>query len=127
MHAAHLQKVVHRDLKPANVLLADDGTPKITDFGLAKHLTTTTARRAPAQVMGTPRYMRPSRPRGKTHEVGPAADVYALGAILYELLTGRPPFKGPTPLDTLLQVVGDEPVPPRQSATQMPAIWRRSA
>jgi WD40 repeat protein/tetratricopeptide (TPR) repeat protein/tRNA A-37 threonylcarbamoyl transferase component Bud32 len=112
MHAAHAKGVVHRDLKPANVLLAEDGTPKITDFGLAK--LEQVGQTATGAIMGTPSYMAPEQAGGKSQEVGPAADVYALGAILYELLTGRPPFRGPTTLDTLAQVLYDEPVPPRR-------------
>jgi hypothetical protein len=110
MHAAHQAGLVHRDLKPGNVLLTPDGTPKVTDFGLAKRLDV----RGDTQtgvILGTPEYMAPEQ-AGKSREVGPAADTYALGAILYELMTGRPPFQAATPLDTILQVVGDEPVPP---------------
>ena len=110
---AHQKGIVHRDLKPANVLMASDGTLKITDFGLAKRidiedsgLTRTGA------VMGTPAYMAPEQARGATKEVGPAADIYALGAILYELLTGRHPFSGATLMETLQQVLTADPIPP---------------
>jgi serine/threonine protein kinase/WD40 repeat protein len=112
VHAAHRAGVVHRDLKPANVLLDADGTPKVTDFGLAKQeesdLTATGA------VLGTPSYLAPEQAEGRAREVGPAADVHALGAILYEMLTGRPPFRGATPLETLDQVRTREPVAPGQ-------------
>jgi tRNA A-37 threonylcarbamoyl transferase component Bud32 len=116
---AHEHGVVHRDLKPANVLFAPDGTPKITDFGLAKHqrpdLTAT------GVVLGTPGYMAPEQAAGKGKQVvGPPADVYALGAILYECLTGRPPFLVATSLDTLAQVLTEEPVPPRRLNAQVP-------
>jgi formylglycine-generating enzyme required for sulfatase activity len=117
--AAHEQHVIHRDLKPANVLLAGDGTPKITDFGLAKKLDEAGQTQSGA-IMGTPSYMAPEQAAGKSAEIGPAADVYALGAILYECLTGRPPFKAATGLDTIMQVVSDEPVPPSQLQPQMP-------
>ena len=119
MQAAHEQHVIHRDLKPANVLLAEDGTPKITDFGLAKKLDEAGQTQSGA-IMGTPSYMAPEQAGGKSGEIGPAADVYALGAILYECLTGRPPFKAATALDTILQVVSDEPVPPSQLQTKTP-------
>jgi tRNA A-37 threonylcarbamoyl transferase component Bud32 len=119
VHAAHRQQVVHRDLKPANVLLAADGTPKLTDFGLAKRLDDS-GQTPSGAVMGTPSYMAPEQSGGKSRATGPAADVYALGAILYELLTGRPPFKAATPLDTVLQVVRDEPVPPARLQSKTP-------
>src|SRR5262249_47586887 len=119
MAAAHEYQVIHRDLKPANVLMAADGTPKVTDFGLAKKLDEAGQTQSGA-VMGTPSYMAPEQAGGRQAEVGPAADVYAVGAILYELLTGRPPFKAATPLDTILQVVSDDPVPPTQLQPRTP-------
>jgi serine/threonine-protein kinase len=112
MQVAHDKGVIHRDLKPANVLLAEDGTPKVTDFGLAKKLDEA-GQTATGAVMGTPGYMAPEQAGGKSAEVGPLADVYALGAILYECLTGRPPFRAATPLDTLLQMLENQPAPPR--------------
>jgi formylglycine-generating enzyme required for sulfatase activity len=119
MQAAHEKNVIHRDLKPANVLLTEDGTPKITDFGLAKKIDEA-GQTASGAIMGTPSYMAPEQAGGKSKEIGPSCDIYALGAILYELLTGRPPFKAATPLDTVLQVVSDEPVPPTQLQTRTP-------
>jgi len=101
MAEAHRLGVVHRDLKPGNVLLAIDGTPKITDFGLAKMLDTESALTRTDLVMGSPSYMAPEQAEGHAQQAGPAADLYALGAILYELLTGRPPFRGATALETL--------------------------
>jgi serine/threonine protein kinase len=113
VHYAHQRGVVHRDLKPANVLLTGDGLPKVVDFGLAKNLHSLEDLDTPGAVLGTPGYMAPEQAGGATQELGPAADVYALGAILYECLTGRPPFRAATALDTLLQVLSQKPKRPR--------------
>jgi hypothetical protein len=119
MHTAHGAGVIHRDLKPANVLLTDAGVPKIADFGLAKRLDEEGQTMSGALV-GTPSYMAPEQAEGKTKEIGPAADVYALGAVLYECLTGRPPFKGATHLETIEQVKTQDPVAPRQLNPKVP-------
>ena len=120
MEEAHRHGIVHRDLKPANVLLGKNGQPKITDFGLAKNVEGESGQTASGTVVGTPSYMAPEQALGLTEEIGPRSDVYALGAILYELLTGRPPFKGASIVGTLRQVTSEEPLPPRLFHTRVP-------
>jgi eukaryotic-like serine/threonine-protein kinase len=120
MHAAHQGGIVHRDLKPANILFTPDGTPKVTDFGLARRLEGGAGLTVSGVPLGTPSYMAPEQARGESRAVGPAVDVYALGAILYELLTGRPPFRAETPAETVRQVVDQEPVPPARLNAQVP-------
>ena len=142
MHYAHQQGVVHRDLKPSNVLLQKDergrmndensppgssfnlhpSTLKITDFGLAKCLDHASGLTRSGEVVGTPSYMAPEQvePRRAGKSVGPAADIWGLGAILYELLTGRPPFRGETPLDTMVQVRHEEPITARRLSPSVP-------
>jgi serine/threonine protein kinase/tetratricopeptide (TPR) repeat protein len=119
IHAAHQAGIVHRDLKPSNVMFGQDRIPKITDFGLAKRLEEE-GHTETGQVLGSPSYIPPEQAQGRAKDVGPAADVYALGAILYEMLTGRPPFKGATPVETVMQVLNEEPVPPSHLQPQVP-------
>ena len=114
----HQHGIVHRDLKPANVLLTD-GVPKITDFGLAKWLDVPSGHTQSGAIMGTPSYMAPEQARGEAKLTGPATDVYALGAILYEMVTGRPPFKGATAQETVHQLLTEDPLPPTRLQPQM--------
>jgi serine/threonine-protein kinase len=117
---AHRLGIVHRELKPGNVLLAADGTPKVSDFGLAKSLASDSGLTRSHAIMGSPGYMAPEQAAGDASQVGPLADVYALGAILYELLTGRSPFRGATVLETLEQARTIEPVSPRRLVPGLP-------
>jgi WD40 repeat protein len=118
---AHQRGVAHRDLTPGNLLLTSEGTPKVTDFGLAKFLTDDGAGHTQTgMILGTPSYMAPEQVGGRSWETGPGTDVYALGAILYECLTGRPPFKAGSPMETLLQVQSMEAVPPSRLLPKVP-------
>jgi serine/threonine protein kinase/WD40 repeat protein len=133
MQAVHARGIIHRDLKPGNILLANAGNsdqelgvpllstiPKITDFGLAKDQNLRRSITQSGTLMGTPCYMAPEQVRSKKDNVGPSADIYALGAILYEMITGRPPFEGETSADTVLQLLNDEPVPPSRIRPRLP-------
>ncbi len=123
--ALHAAGIVHRDLKPSNVLLDRAGEPYVTDFGLAKLVEGDSQVTQSGTILGTPAYMAPEQAIGRAKDVGPAADVYALGAILYELLTGRPPVVADMPIDAILAVLEREPPPPRSLNQKLPRVLER--
>ncbi len=116
----HLHGILHRDLKPGNILLTSDGTPKITDFGLAKRLRDDQKLTQTGEILGTPSHMAPEQASGGTSNVGPQTDIYSLGSILYELIAGRPPFSGTDSVQTLLMVLTTDPVPPSKFVPKVP-------
>lgn len=120
VHHAHGQGVIHRDLKPGNILIDRNGEPRVTDFGIAKDVHADSRITDTGMTVGTPCYMAPEQARGDDRRIGPATDVHALGAVLYECLAGRPPFAGRTAAETVQQVLADEPIPPRRLAPAAP-------
>lgn len=117
---AHRKQVIHRDLKPSNILMTRDGIPKIADFGLAKMLDEHQSHTQTDIILGTPSYMAPEQAAGRKYDFGPRTDVYSLGAILYETITGRPPFKGADRLDTLRHVLESDLTPPSRLRADVP-------
>lgn len=125
MHTVHERGIVHRDLKPGNILLTPDGQPKVGDFGLAKSFThrvlaTEATLTQTGDIIGTPDYMAPEQAAGRTHDLGPQTDIYALGAILYEMLTGQKPFGGSSTVQTLQRILHEEPTPPSELQPHVP-------
>lgn len=134
IHDAHQKGVLHRDLKPANILLQatrqaagsesqphlQSAIPKIADFGLAKRLDNDADHTHTGEILGTPSYMAPEQAEGRKNQIGPATDVYALGAILYEMLASRPPFQGTNPLDSLRRALSQEPIAPSRLESSVP-------
>jgi predicted Ser/Thr protein kinase len=120
VHHAHRQGFIHCDLKPSNILIDQDGEPQITDFGLARLASEDSSLTATGAILGTPSYMAPEQASGQRKSIGPATDVYGLGAILYELLTGRPPFRTGSMMETVVQVLERDPVSPREIRPEVP-------
>ncbi|MEW4488337.1 protein kinase [Thalassoglobus sp. JC818] len=120
VHACHESGILHRDLKPSNVMLTKDGIVKVMDFGLAKQLGTTGDRTRTGEIIGTPSYMAPEQASGVVKQLGPECDVYAIGALLYEMLTGRPPFQTSELMQTIMLVITTDPVPPRKLQPRVP-------
>ncbi len=120
VHHAHRQGFIHCDLKPSNILIDQDGEPQITDFGLARLASEDSSLTATGAILGTPSYMAPEQASGQRKSIGPTTDVYGLGAILYELLTGRPPFRTGSMMETVVQVLERDPVSPREIRPEIP-------
>jgi len=116
---AHQQGILHRDIKPSNILIDTNGTPLVTDFGLAKHADGPIDATRSGALLGTPAYMSPEQASGRTHLVGPASDIYSLGCVLYFTLTGRNPFLADTPMDLVMQVIEQDPIPPRSFSPRL--------